>query len=115
VKLWLDDLRKPPNDTWVWVTLASEAVAHLKTGSVKVASLDHDLGGAAYVGPGADGKDGMAVIDFMEENNIWPPLVILHSLNTPKRALMAMVAGRYTRALDAPFGSLQYSLIKECL
>lgn len=42
-KLWLDDARTPPDDTWTWVQTAEEALEILKTGNVTRASLDHDL------------------------------------------------------------------------
>ena len=43
MKLWLDDVRKPPKG-WVWAINYDEAVSHLMTGEVVEISLDHDLG-----------------------------------------------------------------------
>lgn len=43
LKLWLDDNRTPPDDSWTWVQTAEEALELLQAGAVAVASLDHDL------------------------------------------------------------------------
>jgi len=43
MKLWLDDIRKPPDTTWTWVKTADEAIAELKKGEVAAISFDHDL------------------------------------------------------------------------
>lgn len=43
MKLYLDDERPTP-EGWVRVFTAHEAIALLKTGTVDVISLDHDLG-----------------------------------------------------------------------
>jgi hypothetical protein len=42
-KVWLDDLRPRPDDTWTAVTTPSAAIKLLETGKVEVISLDHDL------------------------------------------------------------------------
>lgn len=44
MKLFLDDIRNPPDDTWVVVRTAQEAIRALATGTVTVISFDHDLG-----------------------------------------------------------------------
>src|SRR5438309_1594271 len=44
MKLWLDDIRPTPDDTWTWAKTVPEAIDLLKTGEVTYASLDHDLG-----------------------------------------------------------------------
>lgn len=43
MKLWLDDVRLPP-DGWDWKVTASEAIEALKTGKYTQISFDHDLG-----------------------------------------------------------------------
>ena len=43
IKLWLDDVREPPDKSWAWVTTATAAIEMLKSGEVDEASLDHDL------------------------------------------------------------------------
>lgn len=44
LRLWLDDLRPPPDGGWTWVTSAWDAIDALKRGVVGEVSLDHDLG-----------------------------------------------------------------------
>lgn len=49
MKLWLDDVRKPPDDSWTWAKTCDEAIEYVtawcKVGTkVEVMSLDHDLG-----------------------------------------------------------------------
>ena len=53
MKLWLDDLRLPPQG-WHWVKSAKEAIIILKSGVVKEISLDHDLGDDLAMGTGYD-------------------------------------------------------------
>jgi hypothetical protein len=56
MRVWLDDNRDPkihrPNEEWIWVTTAKEAIELLKTGNVIEVSLDHDLGDEKIVGNG---------------------------------------------------------------
>lgn len=44
MKLWLDDVRQPPDETWEWARTNEAAMAFLRTGTVTECSLDHDLG-----------------------------------------------------------------------
>ena len=47
MKLWLDDVRTPPDETWTWVKSAQEALELFRQPNVvDIASLDHHLGGA---------------------------------------------------------------------
>lgn len=43
-KLWLDDVRKPPTDDWVWCVNVQEAIELLCESSFDEISFDHDLG-----------------------------------------------------------------------
>lgn len=46
-KLFLDDLRAPPNETWVVARTVQSAYEYINTyGLPREMSLDHDLGGA---------------------------------------------------------------------
>lgn len=86
MKLWLDDIRLPPDDTWWHVRTAEDAMALIRTGAVEVASLDHDLGGRlANVG-----KDmynylqatGFQLVLQMQLENVYPKSSItIHSSN----------------------------------
>jgi hypothetical protein len=98
-KIWLDDVRPPPNwDTeagdadpyigWLWFMQVQHAIFsieyHLSRGSEWTdISLDHDLG---------DGHDGIELVNWMRENDIWPtnrPLI--HSMNPVGRKNMEFV------------------------
>jgi hypothetical protein len=93
VKMWLDDYRDPEKLDqigWTWVKTAPEAIALLKTGKVKVASLDHDLG-LMDCGTGYD------VVLFLEENpDYWPEFgVRVHSRNPVAAKRMRTVIERH--------------------
>jgi hypothetical protein len=58
MKLWLDDLREPPDESWTWMKNSADALEFLEDneGKITEVSLDHDLGGddtarpvAAYI------------------------------------------------------------------
>lgn len=52
-KLWVDDVREPPDETWDWVTTSEAAIAVLRIFHEEIGmwcereaiSLDYDLGG----------------------------------------------------------------------
>ena len=44
LRVWLDDLRFPPEEYNVWAKTAEECIAILNTGGVTSLSFDHDLG-----------------------------------------------------------------------
>lgn len=45
MKVWLDDVREPPDRSWVWVKTSAEALTLLWNGHVEQIALDFDLGG----------------------------------------------------------------------
>lgn len=84
VKMWLDDIRDPAMYGcigWTWVRTADEAIAMLQTGRVTHCSLDHDLDMDATLGYCPSEKTGYDVVCWMEENNVWPEYIAVHSLN----------------------------------
>jgi hypothetical protein len=87
MKLWLDDIREPAKHGcagWTWAKTADEAIDYLKTGTVTEASLDHDLSFEHYElgsNSGYKEKTGYDVILWMEENNVWPKTLAVHSMN----------------------------------
>ncbi len=95
MNLWLDDVRDPANFGhigWVWVKTADEAIALLKTGKVKSASLDHDLTIEQTLGRTDKEKTGYDVVCWMEKHNVWPPNgVAVHSMNPVGAARMRQV------------------------
>jgi len=95
MKLWLDDIRKPPWGYDFWAKTADEAIAILQEHPIEHCSLDHDLADehyakqrpAGYMGaPGIDRggyteKTGYAVLEWMHEHNRWVPDISVHTLN----------------------------------
>jgi hypothetical protein len=79
VRLWLDDLRKPPKG-WKWVKNFDQAVKWLATNRVEQISFDHDLGA---------GKSGYDVACWIEAgaSRDWIGAVrwSVHSANTVGR------------------------------
>lgn len=91
MKLWLDDLRTAP-EGWVHARTAEEAINHLKTGQVEMASFDHDLG----YNPDLTETTGYDVCKWMAENNVWPKMKPnVHSANPVGKANMQGVIDRY--------------------
>ena len=98
MKLWLDDVRRLPRlsygidmPDWVLAHSVNEGIALMKTGEVTFASLDHDLG--IYHG---DGGNGIKLLDWMAENNIWPTDGIsVHSANPVGVRQMIALIDRY--------------------
>lgn len=78
MKIWVDDLRTPPDDTWIWNKTSTGAIGilmvikALKLGNISLMSLDHDLGGDDTTRP---------VVLWMCENDFWPDEVVVHSAN----------------------------------
>jgi hypothetical protein len=105
MKLWLDDLRQPPDETWVWAKCFDDARDFLLLCSIHgdpifIASLDHDLGG---VPESYQGKTGFDVVCFMQEEEIWPRRIIIHSHNPVGARRMAELAGEWTSVIIQPF------------
>ena len=82
MKLYLDDLRDPPDASWTLIRTPAEAIALLRTGKVTEISFDHDLGIQ-------DGRElsGYEVLVWIEEQvqlHGWdPPIMRVHSANPP--------------------------------
>src|ERR1039458_2264104 len=92
-KLWLDDIRTPPDETWTWVKTVADAKALMKEEKVTIASLDHDLGI-----PNEDElkETGYWFVLWMAEYNIWPTeKVMVHSGNVVGMTRMRGVVTRY--------------------
>lgn len=80
LKLWIDDIRNPPDETWEWVTTSDAAIAVLKLFASEglnwvereAISFDHDLGGDDTSRP---------VVLWMIENNFKFKTYAVHSAN----------------------------------
>jgi hypothetical protein len=76
-KLWVDDLRLPPDDSWVLATTSELAINILISHKVMgiplaVMSLDHDLGGE---------DTARRIVLWCCETGFWPDDVVVHSAN----------------------------------
>jgi hypothetical protein len=83
MKVFLDDLRKPPKG-WELVRWPDEAIELLETGEVTEISLDHDLGDD-------DRGTGYDVVLWMEEavfSGFKPPIIHIHTANISARLKM---------------------------
>lgn len=94
IKLWHDDVRRPPDDSWMWARSNAEAMEVLNTAFVHILSMDHDLGGADIpVGQlhhilddpdmaKLDGNEtGVALAEFIGQHDLYPEQIIIHSMN----------------------------------
>jgi hypothetical protein len=83
MKIWVDDLREPPDESWTWYKTSAEAIKSLqdcmwlcrnKSAIYRdeIWSLDHDLGGDDTTRP---------IVLWMCENAFWPVEVVVHSAN----------------------------------
>lgn len=80
LKLWIDDIRNPPDETWEWVTTSEAAIATLKLFKEEglswiereAISFDHDLGGDDTTRP---------VVIWMIENDFKFKKYSVHSAN----------------------------------
>lgn len=91
MKMWVDDLRPPPESTWLWCKTSDQALIWLdaaeKNGTtVEVMSLDHDLGG--------DDTTRIVVL-WLCENGNWPVEVRVHSANPVGREWLEGMIERY--------------------
>lgn len=91
-KLWFDDIRRPPDNTWIWARTYQGAVDMFeKYGSyIMECSLDHDLGlhdmdpdiPDADMQRGFDpDHDGVKLIKWMIETDHIPDHITIHSWN----------------------------------
>jgi hypothetical protein len=86
LRLWLDDIRKPPWGYDLWARTAAQCIEMLQAGDVVHVSLDHDLADEHYSNQAADRstfteKTGFAVLEWMQAANRWVPDISVHTLN----------------------------------
>lgn len=89
-KIWLDDLRPPPDDSWFHLATVDGVISLLGTMELvpelwvwAEASFDHDLG---------DGKDAIELCNWMLKNRIFPiKRPAIHSMNPVGRKNMNFV------------------------
>lgn len=94
LRLWIDDLREPPDETWDVVTTSEAAIALLtqfqREGMLwcprEVVSFDHDLGGD---------DTSRKVVIWMIENNFRFERYAVHSANPVGREWLHGMIERY--------------------
>lgn len=101
MKLWVDDLRTPPDDTWTWAKTVAHAIALLvSTPDIEVMSLDHDLGEGRGEFDYAAIYDTKPIIYWLidrheEGTDQWPDRVEVHSSNPPGATWLREMIKRY--------------------
>ncbi len=76
MRVWIDDLRPPPDATWTWVKTSADALELLCDEKVEELSFDHDLGGDDTSMPVAKWIEEQAF-----EGKMKPPQWAIHSAN----------------------------------
>jgi len=109
-KLFIDDVRKPPDTSWHVSRTNTEAIAALRAPvGWTVISIDHDI-----VAPGA--QDGAIIETFMPviwylqvcEADYSDVVVICHSFNDVARPVMVRKLAAFKTVIDARIGSKPY-------
>lgn len=89
VKLWVDDIRRAPDESWTWARTNDKAREILTAGHVVEASLDHDMGhhdrdpddeDSVFL-RGDSEDDGVQLVKWMVANERVPSVVAIHSWN----------------------------------
>jgi hypothetical protein len=113
IRLWHDDVRKPPTG-WIWARTNAAAKELLTKYNVEVISLDHDLGGHnldpdapdtwLYKGPSTE-ETGLALVDWMIFEQRVPQTVYIHSWNGPgaQRMKKTLIAKGYLNVYIQPY------------
>ena len=72
MKLWIDDMRRPPSDEWLWARSVDQAVVAIKMYESNMwddtitIDLDHDAGDYAKDG----GGDYIEILNWLEREGI---------------------------------------------
>jgi hypothetical protein len=102
-KLWHDDVRRPPDDSWLWARTNEDAIEILRAGGVTEISLDHDLG-LEDVDPDSEGAyrrvgssphgTGADLARWMCDHQLVPAKVSVHSWSPAGAEAIAAVFKR---------------------
>lgn len=93
IKIWVDDIRLPPDDSWVHSKSVNLTKARIQTYEkkgmeIEIISLDHDAGDYACLG-----GDYIKVLDWLEETGRNIPIHI-HTMNPVSRQNMEAIIKR---------------------
>lgn len=85
MKLWVDDERPAPDESWTVSKTGGNAAIMLTMyrDDLEEVSLDHDLG---------EGATGYNVLAYMISEKIWPKVLTIHTSNPPARKRMLAAA-----------------------
>ncbi|MBS9532361.1 hypothetical protein KIH27_02020 [Mycobacterium sp. M1] len=87
MKLFVDDLRDPPDGSWTVARTSSAALEILRSGiPVIELSLDHDLGGEDTTRP---------IVLHLAEHGGWPKIVRVHTANPVGAEWLTGMINRY--------------------
>lgn len=114
MKIWLDDVRNAPDDSWVIARSVNDAkkmiwLCYLARNMpwcspIEMISLDHDMGDYAK-----DGGDGIKLLEWMVERGFIYP-VQLHTMNAVGRENMQRIIDKHWKdGLRVP----EYPPVKE--
>lgn len=86
MKIYLDDTRQVPDNSWTLTKTAKETIVHLLLSQVEEISLDHDLGDE-------ENETGYDVLRWIEEKvylagYIPPQTIRIHTMNNVARKKM---------------------------
>lgn len=90
VRLWHDDVRKPPDSSWFWARNNEDAKLIFTNYNVGEVSLDHDLGmdwvdpnveGSEYLKGSSESGSGYDLVRWMCETKHLPSKITVHSWN----------------------------------
>lgn len=96
MKIWHDDIRKPP-EGWTWARTNTQAIALFLSHEIEAISLDHDLGlqdedpdaPAAELGRGTSLHTGYDLVEWMIATHHLPESITIHSWNPDGAKRMA--------------------------
>ena len=101
MKLWLDDLREPPDHTWTWACTSAWAIVLMTHFPCEEVSFDHDLGMRI---DGTEDK-GTFLAEWIEaqvEEHAMPvPRWAVHSSNPAGRKNLELIMRRCERVEDS--------------
>lgn len=80
MRIWLDDVRTPPEGDWIWIKTAEAAIRLVMTNEVKFIAFDHDLGGDGC-GATETAYPVAKLIEARAARGIEPPGWSIHSAN----------------------------------
>lgn len=96
MKIWVDDIRTPPDKSWVWLKTSEQTIFMLSAFKIwgedhslpppEAMSLDHDLGGDDTTRP---------IVLWCCENDFWPVETVVHSANPVGREWLEGMIERY--------------------